>query len=183
MDLQTNVLAAHRCEGRRQPLLEHAASLIAAAALRASVLVIYIVVGFRPGYPWRPPNNQVVRRQPRSLASSSTPRPPTSPRRSSRHDGDVVVVKHRVSAFAGTDLDKVLRAQGRDTLVLCGIATSGVVLSTLRAGADADYRLVVAKDACADADDEVHGVLIENVFARQATVATSADVVAALTLH
>ena len=55
----------------------------------------------------------------------------------------LVVTKHRVSAFAGTDLEMILRAGEIDTLVLTGIATSGVVLSTLLDAADADYRLAV----------------------------------------
>jgi nicotinamidase-related amidase len=65
-------------------------------------------------------------------------------------------------------------------MVLAGIATSGVVLSTLRHAADADYRVVVVEDCCADRDPEVHRVLMEKVFARQATVVKSEDVAAAL---
>ena len=84
--------------------------------------------------------------------------------------GDVVVTKRRVSAFAGSDLDVVLRAGGIETLALCGIATSGVVLSTLRQAADLDYGLTVLRDACADRDDEVHRVLLDKVFPRQAEV-------------
>ncbi|MGA2932584.1 MAG: isochorismatase family protein, partial [Acidimicrobiales bacterium] len=87
-------------------------------------------------------------------------------------DGDIVVTKRRVSAFAGSDLDVVLRARGARTLVLAGIATSGVVLSTLRQAADLDYGLVVLRDGCADADEEVHRVLLDKVFARQADVLT-----------
>jgi nicotinamidase-related amidase len=94
--------------------------------------------------------------------------------------GDVVVTKHRVSAFAGTDLDMILRANGVETLVLAGIATSGVVLSTIRYAADADYRLVVVADCCADRDPEVHRVLVEKVFQRQARVVKAAEVIAAL---
>jgi nicotinamidase-related amidase len=74
----------------------------------------------------------------------------------------------------------ILRAKGIDTLVLAGIATSGVVLSTVRHAADADYGLLVVEDACADRDDEVHRVLTGKVFPRQATVTTTAEVVAAL---
>jgi nicotinamidase-related amidase len=54
------------------------------------------------------------------------------------------------------------------------------VLSTVRRGADADYRLFVVKDACADADDEVHRVLTEKVFVRHATVLSTSEVAAAL---
>jgi len=48
--------------------------------------------------------------------------------------------------------------------------TSGVVLSTLRQAADLDYKLIVLADACLDADAEVHRVLTEKVFPRQADV-------------
>jgi nicotinamidase-related amidase len=49
-----------------------------------------------------------------------------------------------VSAFSGSDLEVLLRSLGVGTLVLTGIATSGVVLSTLRQAADLDYRLIVS---------------------------------------
>ena len=95
--------------------------------------------------------------------------------------GDVVVVKRRVSAFTGSDLEVVLRALEVDQLVLAGIATSGVVLSTVREAADRDYRLTVLADACADQDDEVHRVLTEKVFPRQAEVTTVDTWVSTLT--
>jgi nicotinamidase-related amidase len=88
---------------------------------------------------------------------------------------DPVVVKKRVSAFAGSDLEVLLRSIGITHLVLTGIATSGVVLSTLREAADRDYELTVLNDACADADDEVHRVLTEKVFPRQAEVLSVAE--------
>jgi Isochorismate hydrolase len=91
------------------------------------------------------------------------------------HTGDIVVTKKRVSAFTGSDLDVVLRSLDVDSLVLTGIATSGVVLSTLRQAADLDYGLTVLRDCCADADEEVHRVLLDNVFPRQATVVSAAE--------
>ena len=86
-----------------------------------------------------------------------------------------IVTKRRVSAFTGSDLEVVLRAAGVDSLVLTGIATSGVVLSTLREAADRDYDLTVLADCCGDSDPEVHRVLTEKVFPRQAEVTTVAD--------
>jgi nicotinamidase-related amidase len=91
-----------------------------------------------------------------------------------------VVTKRRVSAFSGSDLDVVLRAAEVDTIVLTGIATSGVVLSTAREAADRDFSLVVLSDGCLDADPEVHRVLTEKIFPRQADVMTVADWVAAI---
>lgn len=88
---------------------------------------------------------------------------------------EIIVVKRRVSAFTGSGLEVVLRAQAIDHLILTGIATSGVVLSTLREAADQDYRLTVLSDACLDADPEVHRVLIEKIFPRQAHVMTVSE--------
>jgi nicotinamidase-related amidase len=74
----------------------------------------------------------------------------------------------------------ILRANGVETLVLAGVATSGVLLSTLRHAADADYRCIVVKDGCADADPEVHEILTGKVFPRQAMVVSAEQLVAAL---
>ncbi len=86
--------------------------------------------------------------------------------------GEPVVVKRRVSAFA-SDLAVVLSGLGATDLVLAGISTSGVVLSTLRQAADLDFGLSVLADACGDNDPEVHRVLTEKVFPRQAEVTTA----------
>ena len=66
------------------------------------------------------------------------------------------------------------------SLVLAGISTSGVVLSTLRQAADLDFGLSVLRDACADADEEVHRVLCEKVFPRQAEVLDTDACIASL---
>jgi nicotinamidase-related amidase len=89
--------------------------------------------------------------------------------------GDIVVRKTRFGAFSTTDLYSTLHEQGIDTLVVAGISTAGVVLSTLRHAADEDYRLYVLADATADPDPEVHRVLTEKVFPHQADVISSDD--------
>jgi nicotinamidase-related amidase len=89
--------------------------------------------------------------------------------------GDIVVRKTRVGAFSTTDLESQLHARAITTLILAGVSTSGVVLSTVRDAADRDYRLFVLADGCADRDDEVHEVLLGKVFPRQAEVITVAD--------
>ena len=61
-----------------------------------------------------------------------------------------------------------------------GHATSGVILSPVRCGADADYRLIVVESGCADRDPEVHQLLMQKVFPRLAVVASSREVVTAL---
>jgi nicotinamidase-related amidase len=89
--------------------------------------------------------------------------------------GDIVVRKTRVGAFSTTDLDRQLRDRGITTLILAGLSTSGVLLSTVRDGADRDYRLLVLEDVSADPDPEVHAFLTTRIFPRQARVITLAD--------
>jgi nicotinamidase-related amidase len=85
------------------------------------------------------------------------------------------VRKVRVGAFSTTDLDQQLRGRGVDTLVLAGISTSGVVLSTVREAMDRDYRIVVLKDACADPEPDDHAFLIRKSCPRYATVIAVAE--------
>jgi nicotinamidase-related amidase len=86
-----------------------------------------------------------------------------------------VFTKTRVGALSTTKLATRLAARGIDTMILCGISTSGCVLSTLRDAADRDYRMFVLSDCCADPDAEVHRVLMEKTFPRQADVITLSD--------
>ncbi|MEU8824672.1 cysteine hydrolase [Streptomyces sp. NPDC048636] len=77
---------------------------------------------------------------------------------------DVVITKRRASAFAGTELDMVLRAQHIESIVLTGVATSAMVAATLYDAMDRDYRVTVLGDACADAERDVHEVFVERIF-------------------
>jgi len=177
MDFQAGIVDSFASD--RDGLLARTAALIAAARA-ATMRVIYVVVGFRAGYPEASSRNQAFAQivtTGRFAPGDATAHvhPAVAPAAD-----EVIVTKHRVSAFAGTDLDMILRANGIDTLVLAGIATSGVVLSTVRHAADVDYRLVVVHDCCADRDPEVHRVLVEKLFPRQAKVMTAADAIAAL---
>jgi nicotinamidase-related amidase len=150
------------------------------AARAASITVIYVVVGFREGFPEVGDGNfnksfGMLKTNKVAGLENPTVDPAVAPA-----PGEMVVIKRRVSAFAGSDLEVILRAHRIDRLVLTGIATSGVVLSTLREAADKDYRLTVLSDACADRDAEVHQVLLGKVFPRQADVLTAAEWAAGL---
>ncbi|HEY5265994.1 MAG TPA: isochorismatase family cysteine hydrolase [Acidimicrobiales bacterium] len=141
-----------------------------AAARNAEIAVIYVQVAFRPGAPEISGRNRIfsviASSGSMSLSDAATQiHPAVAPQ-----SDDIVVTKKRVSAFTGSDLEVVLRSLDVESLVLTGIATSGVVLSTLRQAADLDYEVTVLRDACADADAEVHRVLLDKVFPRQATI-------------
>jgi biuret amidohydrolase len=70
---------------------------------------------------------------------------------------DVIVVKPRVSAFYGTDLESVLRPNKIERLILAGVSTAWAVQATARDAHDRDYEVIIAEDACAAASEEEHG--------------------------
>ena len=88
--------------------------------------------------------------------------------------GDIVVRKTRVGAMSTTDLDRQLRDRGIDTLVLAGISTSGVVLSTVVEATDRDYRLYVLSDGTEDPDEQARDVLLRRIFPRRAQIIDTA---------
>jgi nicotinamidase-related amidase len=144
--------------------------------------VIHVKVGFRSGLPEVTTRNRLfgsIKSSPQHQKLFDGPTGAIHPALGPEL-GDIVVTKHRIGAFPGTDLQMILRAKDVDTLVLFGIATSGVVLSTLLQACDADYRTVVIADCCADSDLELHRVLIERLFPLRGEVTTVADVINAV---
>src|SRR5665213_2421957 len=142
-------------------------------ARKNNIPVIYVVIGFRKGYPEVSMNNKSffdMKSSNRNFDSEETFRvyDSVAPR-----EGDITVTKKRVSAFAGSDLEIILRSLEIKQIVLAGISTSGVVLSTLREAADKDYAITVLSDACADSDPEVHRLLTTKIFVKQANVMTT----------
>jgi nicotinamidase-related amidase len=177
MDVQEGIVTRYAQAG--DVLKPISAAIRAARAV--AIPVIYVKVAFRPGFPEISPRNKsfsATRQQQSSLSAAITTmeiHPAIAP-----EPTDIVVTKRRVSAFSGSDLEVVLRAQDITHLVLCGIATSGVVLSTLREAADKDYQLTVLADCCVDSDEEVQRVLLSKVFPRQAEVVQSSEWMAKL---
>ncbi len=131
--------------------------------------IIHVGLGFSEGHPEISDidspfkrvkqNNLFVKGTPSAEFHSSIARPE-----------ELVVYKQRVGAFPENELHLILRSRGIENLVFFGISTSGITLSTLRRAFDLDFRCVVIKDACFDADEEVHRVLTEKIFPAQATV-------------
>ncbi|WP_433964576.1 cysteine hydrolase family protein [Tunturiibacter gelidiferens] len=69
---------------------------------------------------------------------------------------DLVIVKPRISAFYGTQLDAALRARKVNRLIIAGVSTAWAVQSTVRDAHDRDYEVYVLEDACAAATEPVH---------------------------
>ena len=171
MDIQNSILDR---VGAGEPYLDKVVA-VQERAETAGMLVVLVRVAFRPGYPETSVRNKVFSGGPPGAGMvmgdpAAEPHP-----RLMRGNGEVVVTKKRISAFAGSDLEVILRSRDVTHLVLAGISTSGVVLSTVREAADRDYELTVLEDLCLDADEEVHRVLTSRVFVRQAGVIAAAD--------
>lgn len=175
MDVQNGIVA--RFADRAEALLGNLERATATARER-SVPIIFVRVAFRAGSPEISGRNQSFSALKSAMSMDEASETTQIHPRLGVRPGDVLVTKRRVSAFAGSDLDVVLRSLDVDHLILTGIATSGVVLSTTRQAADLDYRLTILADGCADADDEVHRVLTEKVFPRQAAVRAVQDWIA-----
>lgn len=178
MDYQLQMLGripdADRPLGKTREALE--------CARRAQMLVAYVRIAFTDAdYAAVPETNRVHPLVAAKPMTDGEPHMAIHPGVAPKAD-DIVVRKTRVGAFSTTDLDQQLRERGVDTLVLAGIATSGVVLSTVCDAGDRDYRLYVLEDACADRDPEVHDVLMRKVLTRQADIITVQDLVGALCL-
>lgn len=170
MDCQSGIVSVY-LKDDKEAFLGRIASVLNHARV-AGMTLIHVQVGFRPGLPEVSSRNVLFG----AIKSSSQHQklfegplgaiaPAIAPK-----DGEIVIKKHRVSAFAGTDLAMIVRANDIDTLVLFGIATSGVVLSTLVEAADADFRLAVLKDCCADLDPSLHDCLVNKFFPSRAAV-------------
>ncbi len=168
MDLEMGILNTF-------PGAESYVSKVAVAinhARQRNIPVIYVCVGFRQTKPEISMNNKSFSTMKENIANVDMEafmkiHPAVEPLQN-----DVIVTKRRISAFTGSDLEVILRAQNINHIILAGIATSGVVLSTLREAADKDYRITILSDGCADRDEEVHRVLITKIFPRQADVLT-----------
>jgi biuret amidohydrolase len=78
--------------------------------------------------------------------------------------GDVFYECPRASVFHGTTLDADLRARGVKTLVMAGISTTGVVLSSVTWASDADYDVRLVRDCCYDPDTVAHEALFRTGF-------------------
>ncbi len=180
MDLQ-NGIVGRLPEDVAAPLVERVADAVATARA-AGVTIGFVRVALTDAdFDALPEGSRVGQRFAGNRDAMHADSPSTAVHdRVAPREGDVVVRKTRVGAFSTTDLADQLAARGVDTVVLSGISTSGVVLSTVRDAADRDLRIVVLEDGCADANPVVHDMLLSSVFPSQADLVRVADLEALL---
>ncbi|MFM5932310.1 MAG: cysteine hydrolase family protein [Novosphingobium sp.] len=165
--------ATYGVQVAQRKVLENTAAAIAAA--RASGAKIgYVRVGFSPDYRECPPaspifsgarNNGIFKLGTWGTEVHASLAPA---------EGDFDIVKHRVSPFYATSLEAILRANGIERLVMCGVSTNGVVHSGAREAHDRDYAVVILEDCCAGvtADEHMHAIAC---LGRYATIVSQAD--------
>lgn len=144
---------------KERGVLESTAKAIAAAR-QGGAKIGYVRVGFSGDYREAPTDSPIFSGARKNgifqlgtwgteVHSALAPRPE-----------DFDIVKHRVSPFYATSLEAILRANGIERIVMCGVSTNGVVHSGVREAHDRDYEVVVLEDCCAGvtADEHMHAV-------------------------
>jgi nicotinamidase-related amidase len=163
-----------------KPLLAKVKEAIEGARA-ANIEVIYVILSFRKGHPEISSKHKRFSRlkdsgfmfteghEGTALHSAIVPK-----------EEELILHKKRVSAFAGSDLEMVLKSKGVDNLVIAGFATSGIVLHTVTEGTDKDYQITVLSDATADPVPEIHEFLTKRIFSAAGTVVTTDEWVSGL---
>lgn len=95
--------------------------------------------------------------------------------------GDVIISKSRFSAFTGTGLAEQLRARGIDTVVLAGLTTECCIQASAWAAFELDFQVILAADACAAYEDDLHRHALWALELSGATLASSAELAAVWT--
>jgi nicotinamidase-related amidase len=150
-------------EVRRRRVLENTARALSKAR-GSDVLVAFVRVGFDP----HARNRDMPLRSPMLSGLAGTGILSLGMWGTQVHDaiapieGEVDVVKHRVSPFYATSLDAILRGNDIQDLYLSGVSTNFVVTSAVRDGHDRDFRIFVVEDCCAALNEAEHVNALES---------------------
>eukprot|EP00455_Lapot_gusevi_P014394 TRINITY_DN1717_c0_g1_i4.p1 TRINITY_DN1717_c0_g1~~TRINITY_DN1717_c0_g1_i4.p1 ORF type:complete len:211 (-),score=39.34 TRINITY_DN1717_c0_g1_i4:265-897(-) len=186
MDYEQFILQNHLGTGETLSNFLARARQLLDAAREAGLPVIHVTVEFRPGCLEVSDSNKFfagVKKNQLLIEGSEQVKIPdvVAPLPNEPH-----VRKRRINAFYNTDLQTVLSAArtrngGRvHRLILAGVKTSGVILSTTRDASDRDYQITIVRDLCADMDAAAHECLMDRVFPSQADVVNSEFVISEL---
>lgn len=175
IDLQSGIVARQTAPYSATEVVQRAARLAEAFRTKGAP-VIYVrvdmnnILNLPVDEPFRPANAP----PPPTSASELVPDAGFQP-------GDILVTKRHWGAFAGTNLEQVLRERRIDTVVLGGISTNAGVESTARQGTGLGFAFVLVEDICSTSmGEEAHRFAFEKIFPRLAKVRKADEVFAAL---
>ena len=166
MDVQTAIVAG------APPSMLRAVRVALDGAHGTGIPVVYIQVLLRPGRAGVSPRNKRLTRL-HEMLTEGAPGLEILPAVAPLPE-DFVLTKHRVSSFAGSGLEVLLRSLDVTHLVLAGVSTSTAVLATALAAADLDFELTVLSDACFNGSALAeHELLVDELFPAIAEVMTA----------
>lgn len=146
------------------------------ACRQTNIMVVYVNIAYRPGFPElkKPtyPLIESIQEREAFLRGSWDADVPDVIKPDSN---DIIVINFDSSAFADTDLNRILRAKGVRRLYIAGIATNWVVESTSRYGAELGYDITVLEDCCQGFTDEMHEFAITQTLPYYATIGNSIE--------
>ena len=158
----------------RRNIINNTAIAIAKARA-ANVKIGYVRIGFSPDYREVATSSKVFNGAKKAgLFKLGTWGTEVHPKLTPKPQ-DYDIIKHRVSPFYATTLEPILGAIQITRLVLCGVSTTGAVLSAAKDGHDRNYDIVILDDCSAAISDEHHQVTLDMV-SRFATITTAADI-------
>jgi nicotinamidase-related amidase len=161
----------------RPGLLRNARRLVAGAR-QAKVPVVSLAIMFRPGHAGVVQNSEMFRGAVRRRALVEGTWGADFHERLRPRRGEPVVRHSRINGFYGSDLELVLNSLGVQRLVVAGVATHSSVEHTARHAADAGYDVVVAADACAAADPQLHEAALRTLAVHVAAISTVDEILA-----
>ncbi|MGY9018062.1 MAG: isochorismatase family protein [Alphaproteobacteria bacterium] len=88
---------------------------------------------------------------------------------------DIVIYKHKPSAFSGTPLSGFLNDLGADSLLVTGTTTSGCVRASVIDAFSNNYRVAVVEEGCFDRSQASHAINLCDMHAKYADVVTTED--------
>lgn len=155
------------------------------AALKASrekgVMVIYVVLSYRPGYPEFPPNIGGIAghvKEAKAFLKGSWGAEPIDQLKPL--ENEPIVYNSSSDAFCYTDLELILRNRGIKNLVLTGMCTNFVVESTARESLNRCFSVKVLADCCNSFTRELHNLGIKNILPSFAMITNSKAYIKAL---
>jgi len=141
--------------GRRMPELEEALARLTAAFRAAGLPIYYSRRDDRSHPTYRGIWNYKLGTAD-TFQYKNDPRADQWPPEFAPRPEDRVILKNKPSAFFATPLESFLRYDGVDTLVVCGVSTSGCVRSAAEDAFSHNFRVIVVGEACGDRSPTAH---------------------------
>jgi gluconolactonase len=164
---------------RSQNVVENVARL-AQAARSAGVPIIHVHYVVDPGAPGLKQNAGLYRAVKEANALVRDTWGAAAAEGVEPQEGDLIVQKMRTSAFYNTRLMTLLQGFGTESVIVTGAWTHMSIEHTARYGADAGYRMIVARDGCSSINDEWHNAALSYALTAVAEIATCDQIAEAL---